>query len=437
MKILGKTEEPVIDTLLRAQAARLNFTGASCEGFDADLANAYVERTLDQTQQQRYESHIAACADCRRLTVSIMRAAQADLSATHNGRVTQAEKTSPGWITALRGFALTLATPRMALAATAVIALAVAVPLFLSSQNQRQDIAVQSSPNTESPNSPAIALAESQQQATSASDQMARNTKDARRASEADEGRAYGTAAPETNAKEGEESSGLLALAQTAPSEQPAPAPPPPAAEVSAKKEGDTASSAKTDESSRNAERSQPKASEPAISEAEKPLPRIDPREARTLPEPDKDSQPTPVPLTPGRIGVELPGDKEKRVIRPENQTPPRADSRTESSIPGRIAEGTGTSSLRDSAGRVKPPARSAREMKVQGKKFFLLDGVWTDKDYRKEKELPVVPVEQDSELYNQLAARHNKLKLYFDGLKDQSALIVYKGTVYKLTPKK
>lgn len=441
MKIFGKTEEKAIDSLLRAQ--RSNFTGSACQAFDADRANAYVEQMLTLTERQRYENHIAACGQCRRLTVALMRAVQADPASSRAATITSVEKSSKGWITALRGFVPALATPRFALVATAIVALAIAVPFILSSQNKGRDSVAQSSASAAAPSAPASDMIAKQSEAAPASPQIAQEAMETHRQNEVGETAATGSTAKESKDSEHRESeiaAGLLAQAgdtnKTSPAEEVAPAPPPAPSDNFAKKESEPAAAqAKTDESARRTERAQSQP-EPVATEAEKPLPKINRDDARNLPEADKNSQPKVVELAPGKPGVEVVGDKDKPVIRPESNSRPRPESHTEGMVKRRIADGPSSSSDSGSGG-VKPPVRSTRETKVQGKRFFFQEGIWTDKDYKKDKEMPVVPVEQGSALYDELMAKHSKLKLYFASFVDQSAIIVYKGTVYKLTPKK
>jgi hypothetical protein len=444
MKILQKTEEKAIDKLLRAQAVQLNATGAACEGFDADFANAYVERLLSPAQEKLYESHMAACTSCRKLTVSMMRAYQADLSPAQLVKAASVEKSSSGWITSLRSLIPAFVTPRFALAATAIIAVAIALPLFFLKQNQApgntSSIAqydAGSSAPAASPTAPVPAVV-----GQSAANEVQHRNELASGA---------GAATPqEDKAKEAAKTmDGLLALeAKKDPAGEPtASAPPAPTAEDdSTRKEAEAAATTKSEEPARSEERAQPRASESAQGgadrSAERPLPKIDRDGARSLPDGDRGSQPTVTPLAPGRSGVELPAAKDKPVIRPGDSSP-RSESRADSVGRSRIAEGPSTSAKRESSEEAKTRSRSTRETKstqetkVGGKKFFLRDGIWTQEDYQKDKEMPLVPVEQGSELYNQLMAKHSKLKLYFTGFADQSAIIVYKGTVYKLTPKK
>lgn len=48
---------------------------APCSGFDADLANAYLERALSPLALNRFETHLAGCAECRHHVVALARLA--------------------------------------------------------------------------------------------------------------------------------------------------------------------------------------------------------------------------------------------------------------------------------------------------------------------------------------------------------------------------
>ncbi|PYT05311.1 MAG: hypothetical protein DMF60_12380, partial [Acidobacteria bacterium] len=91
---------------------------------------------------------------------------------------------------------------------------------------------------------------------------------------------------------------------------------------------------------------------------------------------------------------------------------------------------------LTDSAG----PGESVRASvkRINKKDFFFRDNTWTDKDYDPNKDLPVVTIVRDSNVYRELLAKRASLRPYFEGFpENQRAIIVYKGTVYKLIPQK
>jgi hypothetical protein len=63
--------EDLMDRLLRQNLPGYRLPQA-CTGFDADLANAYVEQVLTPAEQQNYEEHLAHCSDCRQNLQSLM-----------------------------------------------------------------------------------------------------------------------------------------------------------------------------------------------------------------------------------------------------------------------------------------------------------------------------------------------------------------------------
>ena len=54
-----KTQDHTIDRLLRVQGGGSGKESQPCREFDADLANAYVERSLTTGETARYEQHLA------------------------------------------------------------------------------------------------------------------------------------------------------------------------------------------------------------------------------------------------------------------------------------------------------------------------------------------------------------------------------------------
>jgi hypothetical protein len=92
----------------------------------------------------------------------------------------------------------------------------------------------------------------------------------------------------------------------------------------------------------------------------------------------------------------------------------------------------------RDEAGAVGAPftPRGSATRKIGSKKFWLSKDTWTDKDYNPNKELPVVTVERDSDIYKEMLTKRSGLKLYLLGFGEgERAIFVYKGTVYRLIP--
>src|ERR1044071_5586476 len=81
MKMFPKTQDHTIDRLLGAQGGGSAKESPPCREFDADLANAYVERSLTTHETARYEQHLAACSPCRKSIITLTRMAQADVAA--------------------------------------------------------------------------------------------------------------------------------------------------------------------------------------------------------------------------------------------------------------------------------------------------------------------------------------------------------------------
>lgn len=61
------------ETMLRRHLMRSAGRSASCEGFDAERASAYVEEALSSAVRLGYEDHLAGCASCRRGIIELRR----------------------------------------------------------------------------------------------------------------------------------------------------------------------------------------------------------------------------------------------------------------------------------------------------------------------------------------------------------------------------
>ncbi|HET9531053.1 MAG TPA: hypothetical protein VFQ92_11925, partial [Blastocatellia bacterium] len=95
-------------------------------------------------------------------------------------------------------------------------------------------------------------------------------------------------------------------------------------------------------------------------------------------------------------------------------------------------------SAFREAESRAATPKRGTPERRIAGKRFYLLNDVWTDKDYKPGKEMAEVTIIRDSDLYKEVLAKRNGLKTYFTRFDEKErAIIVYKDTVYKLEPPK
>ena len=61
---------------------------------------------------------------------------------------------------------------------------------------------------------------------------------------------------------------------------------------------------------------------------------------------------------------------------------------------------------------------------------------MWTDKGFDSNKNMPVVNIVRDSNVYKELIDKQAGLKTFLDAFNEnERAIIVYKGKVYKLIP--
>jgi hypothetical protein len=88
---------------------------------------------------------------------------------------------------------------------------------------------------------------------------------------------------------------------------------------------------------------------------------------------------------------------------------------------------------------RLTDPARRRAgvvERKVGGKKFWLKDGTWVDKDYNPDKDMPVITFVRDSDVYKEHVAKRQGMKSYLNEFAgNERVIFVYKGTVYIIVP--
>src|SRR6185369_13436267 len=130
MKMFPKMQDQTIDKLLRAQGGGSGKDLPLCREFDADLANAYVERSLMAGERASYEQHLAACSPCRKAIIVLTRMAQAEQPVAHAAAaVAQAQGASR-----VRQWFGALTMPQWAMVAAAITVLAVALPLALSNR---------------------------------------------------------------------------------------------------------------------------------------------------------------------------------------------------------------------------------------------------------------------------------------------------------------
>jgi hypothetical protein len=457
MEKTGNIEDQVMDNLLRSYVKQQRLPEVTCGGFDPDLASLYLERVLAENETSRYEIHLSKCSPCRSSVVALARFAEQEIPValltpiedkqTINAAIEAEPKTvvesSSNWLARLQALLSVFATPRYALASAAAIVLAISIPLVIS---QKGDNARVSSERTASPADSSGSDAPSQLAQAPPPGSGVVAFSDANKDQPASAVKNY-SGEPE-NAGTPSSSQGGAAIGSAAGGA----AAPTPAAE------GDTAKGKKEEAKSDSATvaDSQPRANEPAAGvartsepsvsrEATPPAPRvaerrdlqrIDPESTLRIPDNDKDAKATT--LKPGRSdGTVATADPPKGgTIRPGDATAQPPSTPTESSRRKVMAESK-SKSLRDENELRKERARASASRKIDNKTFFLIDDIWTDKDYRKDKELPVVTLSKESDEYKRVLEKHSGLQKFFTGFAaNEKIIVVYKGTIYRLMPR-
>jgi hypothetical protein len=393
MKPSGRIKDRAIGSLLRAQISKPSNPHQACTQFDPDLANAYVERKMTGPSRAGYETHLSECAPCRQTVVALARFAAAErapISASEgSNRIS--------WLSSVEAMMRGLSAPQWAMAAAAVVVFAISLPLILSrNQNDRALLA----PRVTETSAGETAQAEAHQVSPAAkiSPEKSASLK-----------------SDDTKETSKSESNGLLAVNKEREDR---------AVLTEQKKTIPENAPQAIDETQRKAENqvtpqapAQPVQAAPETQQAKVESDRIREQQGKDA------AQPKPSPVE------EQDADKEKsrRAESAAAPPPPPAPSSSRMKAVGRLG-------LRDSAGEAVRPRADYRELR--GKKFFLVDGTWTDKDYNPDKDLPIITLVRDSNVFKELLAKRSSLKPYvtFFG-ETERAIIVYKGTVYKLIP--
>lgn len=432
MKQLRKTEVSAMDRLLRGHLLQQSGPQQVCKQFDPDLANAYIEHSLTATERERIEQHMSLCAPCRTAIVALARLAEAEAPASL-ARPTQ--QAAEGWRERLGAWAEVLTTPRWAMAAAAVIVLAVSVPVLLSRINTRNNAVLVAeekaadarsvNPSDDKPQPGAEFSTPRSEAGAVAQDKYA----------SADQAQSVGAT---TGLKSRERTEPLLVAKNQAPAEDG-----PSVAEknVDALKKGEAAgvvagNAGAFGQTERQAAAQPPQAAPPTQQQAagETQLPKIDQESALRLQQQGKDSTQDSL-LKQGRADGDQRSDKVAK-IRPEDDVAPPAPIAAPEGIRNRALAQSGASAMRDGRLSESARARGTAERKVGSKKFWLRGDTWTDKDYSPIKEMPVVTIVRDSDVYRELMVKRAGLKVYLTSFNENDrAIVVYKGTVYKLIP--
>src|SRR5262249_55630858 len=451
--------------LLRAEAKQHGRVGGTCPEFNPDLVNAYVERVLGERERAKFEMHLGACAQCRLAVVTLVRLASPEAAVAGSGPASSGAD-NPGLAGALRAFGKLLVRPQWALAGAAFWIVAIALPVYLSRTSQRaamsrSDLVAQ--PRVES--EPASTSGTGNQQGQG-SDQAKADSQSGEPA--------------ESKSRVGELASNRTFAEKNVPERQAAPAGVPsstPSAvgglvaqatiddlkkteALQSRSAGDkdqrdqpaekpAAEKDKSDAAGARGRGGPPAATPPATDNERQQqagetqtrnnqLARIDEKQSQRLPQNEADaSQETK--LKQGRSDGEQRQSAKDATIRPEDAKPPAPPPTSSSEM--RAKRGvTQAPKLSMREGILSDSAKAARpavsEKKVSNKRFWLREDIWTDKDYNPLKEMPVVTIVRDSDVFREVTSKRTGLKQYFGGFGEHDrVIVVYKGTVYKLIP--
>jgi len=400
MKLLGKSKDTAIDGLLRAYVSRSEALHRSCSEFDPDLANAYVEHSLPASSRSRYEQHISECSSCRKNVAALARLAVVDgVTAVRNelrpslsGRIWQGVSS--------------LSAPQWATAFAAVIVLAISVPFFLSRHEAHPDQDV-STP-----------VVESSQPEPSVGDHIGTTPTTGPLHKTPAEGVA--TTQKEHEKRETDKAASNDAVAQQPPSVEAVSVTGADSVKAKAAQTADVQT--KADRPASDVARGAGSAggAEVAKNESDKKA--------------DQSSGKDSTRSSESKVASDS-EQPAKEVASGEMPPPPAPAVRSTSESP-RSRRGTkqpGKLGLRDSAAG---DVATLPERKIGGKTFQLQDGVWTDRGFDSNKNMPVVNIVRDSNVYKELMVKQAGLKSYLDAFSEnERAIIVYKSKVYKLIP--
>jgi hypothetical protein len=414
MKFTGQSKDGVFENLLRAYVSRPSKPHKSCTEFDPDQANAYIERRLTGSVHSQYEQHLSECTGCRKNVVALMRLAQADVLATIPAR----EVPQSAWFANIRQSFGILTRPQWALTAAALLVLGISLPLILTMTRNKQvppaaamEMADSTPQGSTTQASPPATLASARTQAE-AGESVQGQAKHREKAFDKFDAR------PEVVAKNTQPTPGDAASAAGFV-----------ASADLAKKQGAAAVAQEEPRAKSESQVAQPQAQAPSAPGAQ--VARNEAQQTRQQQPADKDvAQQIAEPKTradQGSAGKENSKRAEEGVAAP---APPTSDD-----------------SARDRGARRAPSKLALRdpktgetvrveERKISGKHFFFTGGAWTDKDYDPNKDLPSVTVIRDSNVYKELLSKRSGLKpIMALFTPSERAIIVYKGTVYKLIP--
>lgn len=415
MKHFEKTKDGVTDALLRAYVSRPGNSSQICTEFDPDLASAYIELRLPAGSRSRYEHHLSECGACRKNVVALVR--MADTTAS----VTPARVQDRGTLlSGLRRVFGAMSLPQWAMATTAALVLAISIPVLLTRESSRANRVVPASAVAEEPSGEKAqdSSQTSNQPQTGALDSIARSPQADSSTAAAQLKKREAEIEPK-DASVGGRSAGASSVVGGI-------------AELAQKPDGKSASAA-ADEAQRKPQSevaAQPPAQAGAgSSQVAKKVDSEDNREQRQ----EKDLAKQAPESKPGR--ADEPTDKEKNAKAEEVAPPPAPVASPEASKSrGGLRRSAPKLALRDSGSAAE--SVRANEKRISNKDFIFKDNTWTDKNFDPGKNLPVVTIIRDSNVYKEVLSKRSGLRPYLDGFSEnERAIIVFKGTVYKLIP--
>jgi hypothetical protein len=497
--MLQRKEDEVIDRLLRVEVRREAALGGVCADFDPDLAAAYLERRLNNGERGSYETHLIQCHTCRTGIVRLAQLDGSPACAPYTG-ATMTERVAKVSIRSgrprrLAGLGASIFTPQWVAAAAAILIAVISIPLvFIRIAGRKSGPAAYRAQvgSTAKESTPILGTGGAsgsggQDQAgseasggavTPKKDSIGEQTdsdgaiaKDAERAQGNDKAdgnagkpdadgnllalaKGPASVAGKTEADEGPRSSDRTGAAEASRQPTGAPVPAPPSAQ---QRRGDAPSDQSRPSMSVSGSRASagPSGALSAGASSSKEadhkdagLPRLDPDKALRLTE---DGGKTEVSvLKRGRASDQPQPTKEKAAaIKPQDSVAPPPESTTEEGMThGRraIAEPPGKEFVSESKpaeethwnrNAATGPVKLAKgERRVEGKRFRLINGVWTDRGFKPDKEMASVTLVRDSDVYKALLAKEDTLRGYLSGFgASERAIIVYKKIVYKLMP--
>ena len=400
---------------LLEQLRELAPSAIAVDGEQLIVRHCYVERRLTTGETTRYEAHLAACSPCRKTVVALTRLARAEAEPARPdvAVVGRAAGASPArrWLGALTA-------PQWAMAAAAAIVIAVALPLVLSSRAGRNDQAP--SVNESSASQPAASTLAGGPEQKSSTDNAAGTPARAAGRENATDRAASPSEKPASTFEQAKKEAPAEALGASGDPNGGAPAGATPA---------------------------EPKAADQVLAKSDSPAPPAGATAAAPPPAPqseEKESRQAVDNKEAAKPAATQPG-------RGEGAERAKADSDAQTVAiappPVRLRKGDPPKTKRSN--RVAGPAFSAfsgssgeaaraPERKVGDHLFSLRGETWTDNDYDAGKDLPVVTIIRDSEVYRDLLAKEEKIKPFLTGFPaDARVLFVFKGTVYSLIPQK